>query len=72
MALRLQSAPWRRRTALPTRSTEWAESTYEGQRWLRARHAARRWGIAGALCGALAGLVAFAPAAWLVTNVKPL
>jgi general secretion pathway protein N len=33
--------------------------------WQRARRAARRWALAGLLCGALGALVTFAPARWL-------
>jgi general secretion pathway protein N len=54
-------------------SRTWGESTYEVQRWDRARRAGRRWAIAGAVLGTLAGVVLFAPAVWLagvVTQVS--
>ena len=46
-------------------STGWSESTLAEQAWVEARGAAVRWAVAGAIVGALAGLVLFAPAAWL-------
>lgn len=45
------------------------ESTLAEMAWDRTRRAVRRWGWAGVLCGAVAGLVAFAPAAWLADGV---
>ncbi|RZU02046.1 type II secretion system protein N [Rivibacter subsaxonicus] len=51
------------------RSTEWHESTLEEMRWERADTSSRRWAIWGTLCGALAALVLFAPAAWLASSV---
>lgn len=56
--------------AATTRATEFGQSTYEGLRWRRERHAGRRWAIAGALVGALLGGIAFAPAAWLAGSVE--
>lgn len=53
-----------------SRLSEWGESSFEGQRWQRARHAGRRWAIWGALLGTLAALIAFAPAAWLAGWVE--
>ncbi len=50
-------------------ATGWAESTYAEQAWERSRSAAFRWGVAGAVLGAAAALVAFAPAAWLAQAV---
>ena len=46
-------------------ATGWGESTFAEQAWDRSRSAATRWAIAGALLGALLGVVVFAPAAWL-------
>jgi general secretion pathway protein N len=43
-------------------SRTWGESTYEVQRWDRARRAGRRW--------ALAGVLLFAPAVWLAGVVE--
>ena len=43
----------------------WSESTLAEQGWEVERGAAVRWAVAGALVGALVGLVLFAPAAWL-------
>ena len=61
----------RRPPGAPTsRQTGWGESTYETLRWKRARHAGRRWALAGALVGALLALVLFAPAAWLARWVE--
>lgn len=50
-------------------SRTWGESTYEVARWDHARRAGRRWAIGGAVIGTLAGLVLFAPAAWLSSVV---
>ena len=50
--------------------TGFAESTLAELAWQRVRNAAHRWAGTGALIGALAGLVAFAPAAWLATRVE--
>ena len=50
-------------------SRTWGESTYEVARWDHARRAGRRWAIGGAMIGTLAGLVLFAPAAWLSSVV---
>jgi general secretion pathway protein N len=50
-------------------STGWSESTLAEQAWVEARGAASRWAIAGVIFGALAGLVLFAPAAWLAQAV---
>ena len=47
--------------------TGFAESTLAELAWQRTRGAAGRWAVAGAIVGALAGLVAFAPAAWLAS-----
>ena len=47
----------------------WSESTLAEQAWDVERGAAVRWAIAGALFGILAGLVVFAPAAWLAKAV---
>lgn len=50
-------------------SLQWPESSYTQQSWQRARAASVRWAVAGAVLGALIGLVAFAPAAWLARVV---
>lgn len=50
-------------------SLHWPESTYAHQSWERARAASVRWALAGALLGALIGLIAFAPASWLARGV---
>jgi general secretion pathway protein N len=47
----------------------WSESTLAEQAWEGERGAAVRWAFAGALAGAIAGLVLFAPAAWLAQYV---
>jgi general secretion pathway protein N len=50
-------------------STGWSESTLAERSWVEARGAAVRWAIAGTLFGVLAGVVLFAPAAWLASAV---
>ncbi len=45
--------------------TGWGESTFAELSWDKSRSAALRWAIFGLLIGAVVGLVAFAPAAWL-------
>ena len=44
-----------------------ANSTLAELAWQRARNASRRWSTWGAIVGALAGLVLFAPASWLAS-----
>jgi general secretion pathway protein N len=50
-------------------STGWSESTLAERGWVEARGAAVRWAVAGTLVGILAGIVLFAPAAWLASAV---
>lgn len=50
-------------------ATGWGESTFAELAWDKSRSAAFRWGIFGAVVGALIGLAAFAPAAWLSSAV---
>ncbi len=50
-------------------STGWSESTLAEQAWVDARGAAVRWAVAGAIVGALAGVVLFAPASWLASAI---
>ncbi|HUG24859.1 type II secretion system protein N [Piscinibacter sp.] len=50
-------------------ATGWGESTFAELAWDKSRGAAFRWGVAGAVVGALIGLIAFAPAAWLAKGV---
>lgn len=45
-------------------------STLQEIAWQRTRSAGLRWAIAGAIVGLLAGLVLFAPAAWLARAVE--
>lgn len=47
-----------------------AESTLAQVAWERTRKAVARWGWAGALFGTLAGLLVFAPAAWIADAVS--
>jgi general secretion pathway protein N len=47
----------------------WSESTLAEQAWEVERGAAVRWAVAGLLFGVLAGLILFAPAAWLAKAV---
>ena len=49
--------------------TGWGESTFAEMSWDKSRSAALRWAIFGLLVGALVGVVAFAPAAWLARAV---
>ena len=49
--------------------TGFAESTLAELAWQRTRGAAGRWSLAGIVLGALVGLLAFAPAAWLASAV---
>ncbi len=49
--------------------TGFAESTLAELAWQRTKSAAGRWAGTGAIVGALVGLIAFAPAAWLATAV---
>lgn len=50
-------------------ATGWGESTYAELAWDRSRSAGLRWGLFGAVVGALVALVAFAPASWLASAV---
>lgn len=50
-------------------ATGWGESTYAELAWDRSRSAGLRWGLFGAVVGALIALVAFAPANWLAGAV---
>jgi general secretion pathway protein N len=47
----------------------WGESTYAELAWDQSRSAGSRWALGGLVTGALAGLIAFAPAAWLASAV---
>jgi general secretion pathway protein N len=46
-----------------------ADTSQAGEIWERRRRSASRWGLWGAVLGALAGLVAFAPARWLAAAI---
>lgn len=46
-------------------ATGWTESTLAEQAWEASRHAGLRWALWGLALGLIAGIVAFAPAAWL-------
>jgi general secretion pathway protein N len=46
-------------------ATGWGESTFAEIAWDKSRGAATRWAVFGIVVGVLAGVVAFAPAAWL-------
>jgi general secretion pathway protein N len=63
----------RKRKRQPWSSTvagsAWSESTLAEQSWEVERGGAVRWAIAGGIAGVLAGLVLFAPAAWLAQYV---
>lgn len=50
-------------------ATGWGESTYAELAWDRSRSAGLRWGLFGAIVGALIALVAYAPASWLAGAV---
>ncbi len=43
------------------------DSSFAEHAWDKSRGAARRWAAAGAVVGAVAGIVVFAPAAWLAS-----
>jgi general secretion pathway protein N len=67
--------PWvRRQTPLPPRYastlSSFGESTYAELAWQRSRAATRRWAYAGAVVGAILGLLAFAPASWLAAGAS--
>ena len=47
----------------------WHASTHAELAWRSARSAGVRWAVAGGVLGALIGLIAFAPAAWLASAV---
>ena len=51
-------------------ATGWAESTLAELSWEASRGAARRYALWGGGIGLVVGLVAFAPAAWLVRTVN--
>ncbi|MFO1217757.1 MAG: type II secretion system protein N [Burkholderiaceae bacterium] len=69
MELRLPS--WLRRRSSFSRfgGSGFANSTLAEIAWQRARNAARRWGIWGAIVGAVVGMIVFAPASWLARGV---
>lgn len=50
-------------------ATGWGESTYAEMAWDRSRSAGLRWGLFGAVVGALVAAIAFAPASWLASAV---
>lgn len=52
-----------------TVATGWGESTHAELSWKKSRGVALRWAIAGSVMGALIGVVAYAPAAWLARSV---
>lgn len=64
------ASAWRPAGVTAAAASGWAESTFAEMAWDRARRAATRWGIAGAVVGGLVALVAFAPAAWLARGVE--
>jgi general secretion pathway protein N len=66
MGLSLGLERWRGRKApLRGSSSLYAESTFAQLAWERRRRASMHWAWAGAACGALLALLAFAPASWL-------
>ncbi|WP_298828752.1 type II secretion system protein N [uncultured Piscinibacter sp.] len=58
---RRKGRPW----ANTASATGWGESTFAEIAWDKSRGASTRWAMLGVVLGVLAGLVAFAPAAWL-------
>ena len=50
-------------------ATGWGESTFAEIEWSKSRGAVLRWAIVGVVVGALAALLAGAPAAWLASSV---
>jgi general secretion pathway protein N len=60
---------WPFRAARGGRASAFAPSTLAELAWQRTRDAASHWSFWGVAAGALAGLVVFAPAAWLASGV---
>ena len=50
-------------------ATGWGESTFAEIAWDKSRSAGARWAVVGIVAGVGVGLIAFAPAAWLVSAV---
>ena len=50
-------------------ATGWGESTFAEIAWDKSRSAGARWAVVGIVVGVGAALIAFAPAAWLVSAV---
>ena len=63
--MRLRSKRTRGLWSPTVAATGWGESTFAEMEWDKSRGAATRWAIVGVVVGALIGLVAYAPAAWL-------
>ncbi|HEY4068586.1 MAG TPA: type II secretion system protein N [Burkholderiaceae bacterium] len=65
--------PRRKRTRRPwsptLAATGWGESTFAELDWSKSRRAVLRWAVFGVVVGAIAALLAGAPAAWLVDSV---
>jgi general secretion pathway protein N len=59
----------RRRFASSAVPTAWQESSFAELAWEKARSAATRWAVGGALLGLLVGLIVFAPASWLASAI---
>lgn len=60
---------WAARATRRNTSTIFLESTLAQVAWQRTRKAVARWAWAGLLCGAVVGMIVFAPATWLARAV---
>jgi general secretion pathway protein N len=60
---------WSRLARRFTASSQWLDSTLQAARWIKERRAAIRWATAGAVLGAVVGVMVFAPATWLASGV---
>lgn len=66
------SLRWPSRRRAPLATSVFADTAQAGQIWERRRRSATRWALWGGVLGAVAGIVAFAPATWLAAAVSDL
>ena len=57
------------RWAATASATGWGESTFAEIAWDKSRGATTRWAVFGIVVGVLAGVIVFAPAAWLARAI---